>query len=396
MRVRRRSIGWGERRLHTSRWRRGHGVTIDADWPCPICGPSLNSEPEWAGDRDGLRSCETVRVQPAKSRSVSARTGLGIAIGLVSALAFSASGPFVHPLFAIGWTPGAAVFWRMTCAAFVMLPLALWSMRGHWADLRSEWGAIVAFGIAAVATPQFMYFAAVSRMSVSIALLIEYMSPVLLVAIAWGRSRHAPARSVLAGTFVSIAGLLCVLDLAGAAPDPLGVLCAFGSMFGAASYFFLSARPTKLAPAALAGFGLVVGALTLGAGIALGLLPYRAPLVPTTLGELAVPWWVPLAILAVIATAVAYGLGIVSVSLMGERLASFVGLSEVLFAAALAAILLGEIPTPIQLVGAALIVGGVVLVKLGAAPATRPDPAGSLADDHVRTEVAADTQAVLE
>ena len=48
------------------------------------------------------------------------------------------------------------------------------------------------------------------------------------------------------------------------------------------------------------------------------------------------------------------------------------------------------------LVGVALIVGGVVLVKLGAAPATRPDPAGSLADDHVRTEVAADTQAVLE
>lgn len=316
-------------------------------------------------------------VQPANASRARSRAGVGIVIGLVSALAFSMSGPFVRPLFAIGWTPGAAVFWRMAVAAAIMGPLALWTMRGRWHTLRHEWRAITAFGLAAVATPQFMYFAAVSRMSVSIALLIEYMAPVLLVLIAWARTRRAPRRGVALGTVVSIAGLVCVLDMTGARPDPIGVLCAFGAMLGAASYFFLSARPTTLHPAALAGFGLVVGAIALGIGILVGVLPYAAPLLTTQLAGLSVGWWVPLAVVAVVATCVAYGSGIAAITLMGERLASFVGLSEVLFAAALAALLLGEIPSGVQLVGAILIVTGVVLVRSGTdKTAAQPDAPG--------------------
>ncbi|MFZ0530558.1 MAG: DMT family transporter, partial [Propionicimonas sp.] len=124
------------------------------------------------------------------------RLGFGVALGLAASLAFATSGPFVRPLLEIGWTPGAAVFWRVTGAAVLMLPLALWLQRGRIGRLVREWRAIAAFGALAVATPQLMFFAAVDRMSVSIALLIEYMAPVLLVGLAWARSRRPPSRLV--------------------------------------------------------------------------------------------------------------------------------------------------------------------------------------------------------
>ncbi len=286
-----------------------------------------------------------------------------MALGLLASLAFATSGPFARPLFEAGWTPGAAVFWRVCAAAVVLAPLGLWVMRGRLHDIVGEWRAIAAFGALAVATPQLMFFAAVSRMSVGIALLIEYMAPVLLVLLSWGRTRRPPSRLVLAGTGSSVLGLLCVLDLAGATPDALGVVFAFGAMIGAAAYFVLSARPTTLHPLALAGFGLAAGAVVLGLAIAVRVLPYTAPLVPVTLLGRSLPWWVPLAVVVLAATALAYALGVAGITFMGERLASFVSLSEVLFAALLAALLLGEVPSPLQLVGGGLIVVGVLLIR---------------------------------
>lgn len=292
------------------------------------------------------------------------RIGTGIGLGLAASLAFATSGTFVRPLLEAGWTPGAAVFWRVLAAAVILAPFGLWLMRGHWADLRAEWPRVLAFGLLAVATAQGMYFGAVSRMSVGVALLLEYMAPVALVLLAWVRSRRAPSRLVLAGTAAAVAGLFCVLDLTGARLDGLGVLFGMGAMVGAASYFAIGASPSRLPALALPALGLPVGAAALGVLIAVGVLPYSAPLVDVSLLGHRVGWWVPLAVVIVVATAAAYALGLAGIPLMGERLSSFVSLSEVLFAAAVAALVLGEIPTPMQLLGGLGIIVGVVLIRL--------------------------------
>ena len=59
--------------------------------------------------------------------------------------------------------PGAAVLWRVTLAAVLLLPVGLWVMRGRLSVVLAEWRIIVGFGALAVATAQLMYFAAVSR-----------------------------------------------------------------------------------------------------------------------------------------------------------------------------------------------------------------------------------------
>ena len=57
---------------------------------------------------------------------------------------------------------------------------------------------------------------------------------------------------------------------------------------------------------------------------------------------------------------------------IGSRVASFVGLSEVLFALGFAWLFLAEVPAPIQFVGGALILVGVVLVRMDASTSGNP------------------------
>ena len=85
-----------------------------------------------------------------------------------------------------------------------------------------------------------------------------------------------------------------------------------------------------------------------------------------------VPWWLDVAALGLVAAALSYATGIQASRRLGSKLASFVGLSEVLLAVVWAVLLLGERPTLIQLVGGSLIFVGVVLVKLDEQPPAQP------------------------
>jgi drug/metabolite transporter (DMT)-like permease len=81
----------------------------------------------------------------------------------------------------------------------------------------------------------------------------------------------------------------------------------------------------------------------------------------------AAPWWVPLAVVAVFGTAVAYASGIFGSSRLGSRLASFVGLLEVVFASILAWVVVGERLSLLQMIGGVLILAGIATV-----PAEQP------------------------
>jgi drug/metabolite transporter (DMT)-like permease len=98
----------------------------------------------------------------------------------------------------------------------------------------------------------------------------------------------------------------------------------------------------------------------------IGVMPFHAPAVTVVLAGVTVPWWMPLLWVAAIATTLGYALGVMAVPRIGSRVASFVGLSEVLFALLFAWIFLAEVPAPVQFLGGALILIGVVLVRADA------------------------------
>ena len=115
----------------------------------------------------------------------------------------------------------------------------------------------------------------------------------------------------------------------------------------------------------LAAGGLLVGGLLLlGAGMT-GLVPLTASVAPVAYDGFTVAWWIPITVLGVVTAAAAYGCGIAATRRLGARLASFVALSEAFAALVFAGLLLGQTPAPVQLVGGALILAGVVTVRCG-------------------------------
>jgi len=292
---------------------------------------------------------------------------LGLPLAIAAAFAFGSSGAWARGLIDAGWTPGAAVTVRVWVAALVLLVPTLLALRGRWRALRQNAGMVAAYGLLAVAATQLCYFQAVAVMDVGIALLIEYTAPVAVLVWLWLRRGERPTRRSVLGAGIAFVGLVLMLDIVtGAQVNVVGVLWALGAMVGAASYFVLSARAdTGIPPIALAGSGLLLGAVGLSLAALVGVLPFAWTTSDVGYRFGAVPWFVPVLAIGVIATALAYVLGIVSTRMLGSRLASFVALAEVVAALLFGWLLLGQLPGPLQAVGGVLVLAGVVVVKLG-------------------------------
>ncbi|CAN5335619.1 EamA family transporter [soil metagenome] len=289
----------------------------------------------------------------------------GLVFAVLASLAFGTSGALIKPLLEAGWSPAAAVTARALTAGLILLPLALVALRGTWSALwRGRW-RVLAMGTLGVAATQVTYFAALARIPVSTALLIEFLAPLLLVGFAWAVTRHVPKPIVLIGSVLALGGLLLVIGPGAIqAVDPIGLAFAFGASIGCAVYFVLAARPSDGLPAvALAGFGLLLGGVLLGVLGVVGVLPFTATFGDLPLFGAAAPWWVPLVLVAVISTAFAYAAGITAGGRLGSRVASFVGLLEVVFATLFAWVLLGEEIGLLQLLGGLLILGGIAAVR---------------------------------
>jgi drug/metabolite transporter (DMT)-like permease len=306
----------------------------------------------------------------ANDTSAGTQLSAGLLFAIASATAFGLSGSLARGLLDSGWSAGAVVLVRLSLGALVVAPLAVRALRGRWGALRDHAGFILLFGALPVAGAQFGYFSAVERMDVGPALLIEYTAPAAVVVWLWLRHGERPGPLTVAGAAVAALGLVLVLDiLSGANLAPLGVFWALFAMVGAASYFVLAARARPgLPPVALAGVALTTGALVLGALGVVGLLPMDATTASPsyTVGD--VPWWLPLVGLGLVTAGFAYCTGIAASRRLGSRLSSFVALLEVVAGVTFAWLLLDQLPGPLQLAGGALIVAGVVVVKLGERP----------------------------
>lgn len=291
----------------------------------------------------------------------------GLGFALASAASFGLSGSLARGLMDAGWSSAAAVSARILLAAAVLAPPALIQLRGRWDLLRRNLPLVTVYGLLAVAGCQLAFFNAVERMPVGVALLVEYMSPVAVIGWLWLTRGQRPGPRTVAGALLAVIGLVLVLDLvSGAHVDGVGIVWAFGAMVGVTAYFLISAREVDgLPPTVLAAAGLTVGGTALLLLGAAGVLPFAATTTAVRFGSVTLAWWAPMVGLGVVTAALAYVTGIAATRRLGSRLASFVALTEVLAALGFAWLLLGQEPRSVQLLGGALVLAGVVIVKSG-------------------------------
>jgi drug/metabolite transporter (DMT)-like permease len=293
--------------------------------------------------------------------------GVGIGIGLLSAAAFGTSGTFGTSLIGAGWSPLAAVIARVSIAALVLTIPALLQLRGRWTSLRRQAWRTTGFGLVGVAACQVCYFNALERMPVGIALLLEYLGVVMVVGWLWLRHGQRPRPLTVTGGVGALGGLALMLNLTGAGGISVaGLIWGLLAAVSLAVYFFLSASVTgePLPPVVMTWGSMIVGAVALALVGLTGMMPMRFSGAAVTLFGDRVSWIVSVLGLSVIAAAFAYVAGIGAARRLGAKLASFVAMAEILFAVLFAWVLLGQVPTATQFAGGALILGGVVLVRL--------------------------------
>lgn len=316
--------------------------------------------------------------------------GVGLGLALVSAATFSTSGTFARSLIESGWSAEAAVACRVAIGSLVLAVPAAVALRGQWGLLRQNLGMMVLFGLLAVAGAQVGYFNAVRYLPIGVALMLEYLGILLVVAWMWAAHGQRPRLLTVAGSVIALIGLVFVLDLtSGGRIHPVGVLWGLCAAVGLAAYFVVSARVDPRLPSVVfASGGMGVGAMALLLLAAVGALPLHATFGSVDVGGHEVSWVVPILGLSLVAAVIPYVAGIGANRILGARLASFVGLTEVLFAVLVAWVVLGELPTATQLFGGVLILAGVALVRADELRSPRPS---SEQDSSTLAEVGAGT-----
>lgn len=304
------------------------------------------------------------------STSVRGSRRAGLPLALVSAVAFGGSGVVAKPLIEAGLSPLQVVWLRSAGAALLMLPLAL----RHREVLRRRPALLIGFGLLGVAGVQACFFAALSRIPVGVALLVEYLSPALVLG--WVRfvQRRPVSRAAAIGVVLAVAGLAGVVEIwHGLSFDPLGLLLAVGAACCQVGYFVLSGHSgdgeDALDPLAVISFGVLIGAAVLTVVARpwtthWSLLARRLPFDEGTVPAGALVAWMVL-----IATVLAYVTGVVSVRRLSPQVAVVVACLEAVVATVLAWVLLGERLGGPQLVGGALVLTGAFIAQT-ATPAT--------------------------
>lgn len=296
------------------------------------------------------------------------RARSGVWLTVASGLAFASSGPLAKSVLAAQWSPGAILAVRLTGAAAVVLTVAALADLRELRESPRHVRTIAAFGIVAVAGVQATFFLSLQYLQVGVALMIQFLAPVVVIAWDWAVRRRRPSARTLTGAAVALAGAALVIDVFhGEGLSPAGLGWAALSMLCNAAFFLLSARTSdSLSPVTLLGAGMGVAALTAWALGLTAVLPLEFGAGTATLAEHRLPVWAALALLIAISTVVAYLCGVAGAARIGSTLMSLVLLSEVLFAVVLARILLGEAIAPVQMAGGVLLVGGIALARSGA------------------------------
>ncbi|MEU9761391.1 DMT family transporter [Streptomyces sp. NPDC001834] len=307
------------------------------------------------------------------------RSGLGFA--LVSAFAFGGSGVAAKPLIEAGVDPLHVVWLRVAGAALVMLPVA-WR---HRALVRSRPVLLLGFGLLAVAGVQACYFAAISRIPVGVALLVEYLAPALVLG--WVRfvQRRPVTRRAALGVVLAVGGLACVVEVwSGLSFDAIGLLLALGAACCQVGYFVLSDQGSADArrgveppnPVGVISYGLLIGALVLTVVARPWTMQWATLGGSADMDGTDVPAWLLLAWIVLVATVLAYVTGVVSVRLLSPAVAGVVACLEAVIATVLAWVMLGEHLSAPQLVGGAVVLAG-SLIAQSATPSTPSGPVAS-------------------
>jgi drug/metabolite transporter (DMT)-like permease len=293
---------------------------------------------------------------------------LGAVLIVIAASSFGVLGPIAQVADGAGVSSLVLVTWRAGVGAIVVLVFMaaraaagrrLWS---PWRELPLRDRLLVSLAAPTNAALNLGMFVAFLRIGIALALLIFYIYPALvaLASVIWFGERLDRLRWAALG--ISMSGVVLVIVGAGdlGSLDALGIGLAFIGALAqtfyalAAHHGFRAVPGTQAAAVTMGGAALVylVVALVIG----------RLPEMGQPLDSAAALW--PVLVAGVLGAGLATVCFIGGIRLLGAPRATILSTLEPVVGVALAAVLFGTLPMPLQFVGGALIITAGIVLQL--------------------------------
>jgi len=227
---------------------------------------------------------------------------------------------------------------------------------------------LAGYGIIGVAMCQWFYFESISRMPITISLLIEFMAPIFVVLYA-RFVMHVPVKNtVWLGLALAVVGLALVAQVwDGFTLDKIGVLFAMASMTTLVFMYLLGDKASQgRDPMSLLMWAFIFASIFFAILRPWGSFPWdslQAQVTPFEGGTGVYPIWPFFAFMVLIGTLTPYILVINSIRHIGGPGASIMGMTEPPIAAIAAWIVLGEIFVPVQMLGGVIMLVGIVVAE---------------------------------
>ena len=298
---------------------------------------------------------------PARAHSTALLPTAAIAL---AALLWAIAATLARDLFDSGVPPIQLVEARafVSAAGLALLPAAWRSRTGAGPPTAATRWMVVALGLS-IALVNVAYYAAIARLAVAVAIVLQYLGPAFVVAWLAMRSRRMPSPAILGALAVAFTGVVLVSELPSGdigTVDGLGLLAGLGGALFFAAYTLQSERAAEHYGAVGALFRAFVTASLLW-------VVFQAP--QGWPRELVAGDNLPKVLYVGLAGTLApFLLYIWAIQRLRAERAVITATLEPLFAGLVAWIWLDQVLSGLQIAGGALILGGVMWLQIRSVP----------------------------
>ena len=290
-------------------------------------------------------------------------------MAVAGALAFSVNGSVSKVTLIAGVDSLTLVLLRCAGAMLGLLVLVLFVDPSRLRVSRGEWPLLLLYGVVGVALVQWLYFVAIARLPVGVALLLEFTAPVMVAL--WARfvQHQQLGRSLWLALGLCLGGLSLVARVwHGLTLDVVGMIAGLAAALSLATYYLAGKRAvTGRDTFSLAFWAFVVATVFWSLVHPWWTVPWStldgSTTLPGALDGFTVPVWWLIAWIVVMGTVVPFLLVIGALRHLPATSAGIVGMVEPLMAGVVAWAWLGEELTRVQVLGAAIVLGGIFLAQ---------------------------------
>lgn len=312
---------------------------------------------------------------------------MGYVYALIAALFFGMNGSVTRVVLEGGLTPPQLTFFRVLGMTVICGAILLVGNRAAFRMHPRQLAVLALLGVVGVAMLQFLYAVAISLLPVGIALLLEYMAVLFVAVAAFFLFRERVKARLWVAIAAVLVGLAIVARVWASELNPIGVLFALGAALSLTVYFLVGEREVgKTSPIAVAFWAMGFAALFwffFSGWWQLDPATFAQPVsLSGNLDQIVLPLWGPLVWNIIFGTFVPFSLSLLALRHLSATASGIVASSEVIFAFIVAWIWLDEKLDSLQLVGAAVVLGGIILAQtsrtgkvIDADLALRPVPA---------------------